>query len=181
MKFKTAYLYLLFPCLFLVVWLVTVYFPFSSKIEGGKKKLKELKDERAKIERETEVIIKLTSQRKDMEGMLKEVKAKIPEFGQTPFLIREIAQEAKKRGLVVESITGLFNSLKSLEGKVLIYPSFEITVKGRFLDVGIFLENLEKNPAIKGVVKGKISVDEKDSKYVRAQMVLEIKALKGEI
>lgn len=178
MKLKKFYLYLSVPFIFLLLWVFLFYLPLQSKIELTRKKLAETKKERERIEKELEYFLQLTKKGKEVESTLKELRSKIPDVGESVVFLKEMVSEARKKGVRVETITSLFTSLKSLEGKRFAYPVFEVTMKGRFLDMGKFLEGLNEKEAISNIIKGKIYLNEKEYPDVVGKITLEMRAFK---
>ena len=58
-------------------------------------------------------------------------------------------------------------------------PVFEVGLKGGFLEMGRFLEDLSNRTAFKGIKAARISYDDKEYPQLNGRFVIEFKALKG--
>ena len=83
---------------------------------------------------------------------------------------------ARGKGIYVDDMGSLFSSMEDRQAKAVANPVFEITVKGRYLQIGRFLEELEKNKAFKGVLKASLVYDEKQYPVLTGKFVIQFKA-----
>ena len=178
MKLKKVHVYLFLPFIFSALWLSLFYYPLGAAVEENKKKLTELRKEREKVEREVEYLFQINRKSKELEATLRELKSKIPEIGGSVTFLKEMVSEGRKKGVRVETITSLFSSFKSLEGKRFVYPVFEVTLKGRFVEMGKFLEDLNEKEVVSGIIGGRLYVDEREYPNVTGKITLEIRAFK---
>jgi hypothetical protein len=62
--------------------------------------------------------------------------------------------------------------------KNIVHPVFEMGIKGRFLDMGQFLEELSARTAYGSIKQARIACDEKEYPVLSGRFVIEFKALK---
>ena len=79
----------------------------------------------------------------------------------------------------VESLNGYYNTLDVVQGVGLVNPVFEMGLRGGFLEMGRFLEELSGKAAFKGIQAARIDYGEKEYPLLTGKFVIEFKALKG--
>ena len=87
-------------------------------------------------------------------------------------------RDARSRGMAVERLDGQYSSMDSAR-RGIVNPVFAMDLKGGFLDMGKFLEEISRKTAFKGVQKARIAYDDKDNTLLAGRFVIEFKALKG--
>ncbi len=61
----------------------------------------------------------------------------------------------------------------------MLNPVFEVGLKGGFLEMGRFLEDLSNKTAFKSVQAARIGYDEREYPQLSGRFMIEFKALKG--
>ncbi len=173
LKLKKSHIYLLFPFFLLLLWLLLFFYPLSSDVKGMKLKLSDLKRENEKLEGQVLALLETQKRVKEIEERLKELK--IISFEQTTNFLRDTIQTARKKGVEVQRISSQFSSLKDIQKDSFSYPTFEMALKAKFLEIGRFLEGLQEDRSVKGVLKANLALDENDYPYIRAKITVELR------
>lgn len=178
MKVKTSYLYFAGALLILMLWLFLFFLPLTSKAKEKKEVLRAIRKEMEMVDRQIADLLALRTRQKEVDIRMEEIRTQLPTIDGLYDLIKGLVLSAKRQGLEVEAIQPLFTSVKELEGKDFLYPIFEVTLKGRFLQMGRFLEELEKSRSFRGISKAKISYDEHGYPLLKGKIVLQMRVLK---
>jgi Tfp pilus assembly protein PilO len=178
MKFKPLYIWFALPVVVIVAWILAFYMPLSSKIKIKNQELSRLKTEEQAIDNDINNMLQIKDRGTKMEQLIKTFQANIPVFDEFPVVMKEIVMTAKKNGLFLTDFNSSFRSIDKTRTSLLTYPIFEIGLKGRFLEMGKFLEELEDNNFFKGILNAKLSYDEKEYPVLTGKFVIEFKAWK---
>jgi len=178
LKVRTIHLHLAIPILLVLLWVFLFFLPVSSKEREKAETLQKIRKEMETLDREIESALSLKKRKDELDFRMREVKESIPTRESVYEFLARMVSSAKRRGLEIEAIQPLFTSFKELEGKHFLYPVFEVTLKGRFLEIGRFLEEMKATQAYRGVVRAKISYDEGTYPLLNGKVVLEIRILK---
>ena len=93
--------------------------------------------------------------------------------------MKNVMNMAKSKGVAIGSLSGYYSSLDISQKAGLVNPVFEMGLRGGFLEMGHFLENLSSRTAFKGIQAARIDYDEKTYPQLNGKFVVEFKALKG--
>jgi hypothetical protein len=93
--------------------------------------------------------------------------------------MKNVSNMAKSRGMSVGSLSGYYNTIDVVQGVGLVNPVFELGLRGSFLEMGRFLEDLSARTAFKGIQAARIDYSEKEYPLLTGKFVIEFKALKG--
>jgi Tfp pilus assembly protein PilO len=178
MKFKPIYIWFAAPVIIVVAWVLAFYIPLSSKIKVKNQGLSRLKTEEQAIDNDIVNMLQTKDKGAKMERFIKTFQANIPVFDDFPKVMKDIARTAKKNGMLITDFNSSFTSIDKKKASALTYPVFEIGLKGRFLEMGKFLEELESNKAFKGIMNAKLSYDEKEYPVLTGIFMIEFKAWK---
>ena len=180
MKFKMIYLWLALPVAIVILWIFAFYVPFSSFIEKQNKELGALQHTRETVEISIRDLLEVRKRdalaRSSLDGMSKSM----PLYHQFPTVMKMVAELGKKEGLVFESLSSILLPNDTQQPPSLIKPFLDISLKGRFLDVGKFLENVENQKGYNRIADGKLSYADKDYPVLTGKFLIEFRAWKGE-
>ena len=101
-----------------------------------------------------------------------------PSMDRMPGFIGGLLKDARSKGMAVGNLSGNYSSIDTAH-RGIVNPVFEMNIKGGFLDMGKFLEEISQKTAFKGVQKARIAFDDKDNAVLSGRFVIEFKALKG--
>ncbi|MCX5811457.1 MAG: type 4a pilus biogenesis protein PilO [Proteobacteria bacterium] len=178
MKFKPLYVWFATPVIVIIAWVLAFYMPLSSKIKLKNQELSKLKTEEQAIDNDINNMLQIKNRGAKMEQLIKTFQANIPVFDDFPGVMKDIVRTAKKNGILITDFNSSFTSIDKKRASMLTYPIFEIGLKGRFLEMGKFLEELEGNNSFKGILNAKLSYDEKEYPVLTGKFVIEFKAWK---
>jgi hypothetical protein len=179
MNFKSSYLWFGLPILVIVAWISLVYIPMDSGAKNKERKLTDIKNVRQTVEREMKDFVgEATTQRKLQESY-DEFMAQTPVVERMPEYMKNVVNMAKNRGIAIGSLSGYYSSLDVSQRAGLVNPVFEVGLKGGFLEMGRFLEDLSNRTAFKNIQAARISYEEKEYPQLSGKFVIEFKALKG--
>lgn len=179
MNFKSLYLWFGLPILIIVAWFFLVYMPIDSGVKKKEVKLTAIKNEKQTLEKEIRDFVGETTTQKKLEESYDEFMNQTPVVEGVPEYMKNVMNMARNRGVTIGSLNGYYNSLDISQKAGLVNPIFEIGLRGGFLEMGRFLEDLSKRTAFKGVQAARISYDEKEYPQLTGKFVIEFKALKG--
>jgi Tfp pilus assembly protein PilO len=107
-----------------------------------------------------------------------EISRNMPTYHQFPSMIRAVAQSGKTDGVVFEGLNSIVLPNDAQQTPSLIKPALNIVLKGRFLDIGKFLEGVEKQKGYKRVAAGMLSCADKDYPMLTGRFLVEFRAWK---
>ncbi len=180
MNFRSLYLWLGLPLIIFLVWVFLVYMPINSGMKSKEANLIAVKKERQALEGEIKNFVNEAATQKKLQDSYGELMGQTPVIEKVPDYMKNVMNMAKNRGIAVGSLSGYYNSLDISQKSGLVNPVFEIGLKGDFLGMARFLEDLSNKAAFKGVRAARISYDEKEYPQLTGKFVIEFKALKGE-
>jgi Tfp pilus assembly protein PilO len=178
MKFKAVYLWALLPVLVVVGWVIAFYEPVSSKNHSREKEVLQVKAEELNLDNEISRLTALRKKEGETKSRIEDISAHIPRWEKLPEFMKSVALMAKGKGILIQDFSVVPSSLEEQRTTLVANPIFEVSVKGRYLQIGRFLEDLADNKAFKGVVTGAISYDEKEYPVLTGRFVLQFKARK---
>jgi Tfp pilus assembly protein PilO len=178
MKFKPLYIWLAAPVIVVIVWTLAFYMPLLSKTKIKDQELSKLKMEEQGINNDISNMLQIKDKGIRIEHLIKTSQAIIPVLDEFPGVMKDIVMTAKKNGLLITDFNSSLSSIDKKRTSMLIYPTIEIGLKGRFLEIGKFLEELESHNSFKGILNARLSYDEKEYPVLAGIFVIEFKAWK---
>jgi hypothetical protein len=179
MNFKSSYLWFGLPVLVVVAWILLVYMPMDSGAKNRERKLTTIKNERQSIERDMKDFVGEVTTQKRLQESYDEFMGQTPVVERMPEYMKNVMNMARNKGIVVGGLSGYYSSLDVSQRAGLVNPVFEVGLRGGFLEMGRFLEDLSNRTAFKGVQAARVSYDEKEYPQLSGKFVIEFKALKG--
>jgi Tfp pilus assembly protein PilO len=181
MKPKLTYLlWFGLPIVLIIVWIVAFYMPFSLKIKLRENELKNVRQQVDDVNNQTKIMVEAKKKSEQDKFSVGEIKKNIPVFDEFPDFVRGLVKTAKSHGVLVNSLNGKLTSPEGPQG-LLVSPVFEIGLTGAFLDIGKFLDDLERKAAYKRITKAHIAYGEKDYPALNAAFTVDFKAWRGGI
>lgn len=178
MRFKGLYLWIAGPILIAVAIYVLGIMPLKTEIKNKQNELNEVKQQTQKVEADIRALTDMKIKEEGIKTSLKEYRGQIPLFDNFPEFIYQVAGGARKSGLVVDKFSAMFRSLDMQPKTILTYPAFEVGLKGRFLEMGKYLEQVSSSMAYRKIMKGTITYDEKEYPVLAGKFEIEFKAWK---
>ena len=166
------------PVLVIALWIFAVYMPLEAQATKGRNAVNAVKQELKNVETS---VLNMTMQIQTQEQLKKsydDFLGKAPTIDGMSQFMTGVVRDARTKGMGVERLSGHYDKM-DLSGKNVVNPVFEMGLRGDFLDMGKFLEELSGKTAFKGIQKASISYDEKDYPLLSGRFVIEFKALKG--
>jgi Tfp pilus assembly protein PilO len=179
MNFKSLYIWFGIPVLLIAVWVAFVYIPADSAMKKKESQLSVIKNERQKLDGNLKDLTIEARAQENLQQSYNDFMRQAPVIEKIPEYMRSVMQMAKSKGVAIGSLHGYYNSIDVSQKTGLVYPIFEIGLKGGFLEMGRFLEELSGKTGFKGVQKAYISYEEKEYPALNGKFVIEFKALKG--
>lgn len=180
MIYKRIYFWFALPVLLMVAWFIGFYIPLSSFSEKQNKDLLAAQQSRQVVESSLRDILELRKRdahaRLSLDGILKNM----PLYHQFPAVIRSVAESGKREGIVFESLNSFVLANEPQQPASLIKPALDMGIKGRFLDMGRFLQAIERQKGFKRIVEGKVFYSEKDYPVLTGKFLVEFRAWKGD-
>jgi Tfp pilus assembly protein PilO len=161
----------------ILLWVFAVYIPISAQAKKGQSSLNSVLQERKALETS---ILTMTQQVQSQETLKKsydEFLTRAPAVGRMGEYMTGVVQAAKLRGMSLDRLSGQYDTME-VSNKNIVHPVFEMGLKGRFLDMGRFLEELSGQTAYGSIKQAMIVYDEKDYPVLSGRFVIEFKALK---
>jgi Tfp pilus assembly protein PilO len=161
----------------ILLWVFAVYMPLNAQAIKGQNSLKAVLQERKALETS---IMSMTRQVQDEEALKKsydEFLTQAPAVGRMGEYMAGVVHVAKLRGMSLERLSGHYESME-VSYKNVVRPVFEMGFKGRFLDMGRFLEELSGRTAYGSIKQARIMYDDKEYPVLSGRFVIEFKALK---
>ncbi|MGD0233039.1 MAG: type 4a pilus biogenesis protein PilO [Syntrophorhabdales bacterium] len=178
MRFKSLYLWIALPLVIAAVWFFVFYMPIKADISNKRNELNDVKQQTQKVETDIKALTEMKRKEDSIKASLREYRGQIPLFDNFPDFIYQVAGSARKSGLVLDKFSGTFKSLDMQPKTILTYPVFEVGLKGRFMEMGKFLEQVSSSRAYRKIIKGVISYNEKEYPLLAGRFEIEFKAWK---
>jgi Tfp pilus assembly protein PilO len=176
MKFRRFYLWIALPVVIIIAWVVFFYWPLAKETRLRKQEMAATIKEIEGADSELTATGTLLEKERQIKQSLTELYNRIPHLAELPDLMRWMVKKAKQDGLALEVVQGNVSALQGTGNSGVVHPVFEVRVKGRFLDVGRFLGDLETRALFKGVTSARIAGDDRDNPIVLAKCALELNA-----
>ena len=178
MRFKGLYAWIGLPIICAAVWFFFIYMPMKAEINNKRNELNEVKQQVQKAQADINALTEMKRKEESIKASLKEYRGQIPLFDNFPDFIYQVAGGARKSGLVLDKFSGTFKSLDMQPKTILTYPIFEVGLKGRFMEMGKFLEQVSSSRAYRKIMKGQIAYNEKEYPLLAGKFEIEFKAWK---
>lgn len=178
MRFKGLYVWIAVPVIVAALWFFVWYMPMKAEITNKRNELNDAKQQSQKVEADVRALTEMRRKEESIKVSLREYRGQIPLFDNFPDFIYQVAGEARKTGLVLDKFSGMFKSLDMQPKTILTYPVFEVGLKGRFMEMGKFLEQVSSSRAYRRIMKGQISYNEKEYPLLAGKFEIEFKAWK---
>jgi Tfp pilus assembly protein PilO len=179
MNFKSFYLWFGLPVLLVAAWVALVYVPLDSAMKKKEGQLAGIKNERQKLEENLKNLTVEARTQENLQQSYDNFMRQAPVIEKIPEYMRAVMQMAKNKGVAIGSLHGYYNSIDVSQKTGLVYPVFEVGLKGGFLEMGRFLEELSGKTGFRGIQKAYINYEEKEYPALNGKFVIELKALKG--
>lgn len=161
MKFKTIYIWYSIPVLVIAIWIVAVFIPLNKQIRLKAMELAAIKAEAAKVDSETRNLIDMKTRNEQVKSSVTEMQNEIPSINHFSGFIPEFIEKTRKDSVILTSLVGDFTTLEGKSSQqALLYPVFDVGLKGRYVDMGRLLQEMTERKACKGVIKARITFDE---------------------
>jgi Tfp pilus assembly protein PilO len=180
MRFKIIYFWFALPVFIGVLWFFAFYIPVSSYIEKQHAELSTAQRTREIVENAVRDALEVRKRDAQARSSLDGMSRDMPMYRQFPSVIKTLAESGKKERIVFETVNSIVLSNDSQQAPSLIKPALDIELKGKFLDIGKFLEGIEKQKGYKRVVGGKIFYADKDYPVLTGKFLVEFRAWKGD-
>ena len=165
------------PVAIILVWILAVYIPMSAQATRGQNSLSAVLQERKALEANLLTMTQQVQTQASLKKSYNEFLSQAPTIDRMGQFMAGVVHSAKSRGMSLERLNGEYSSMEASRQNV-IHPVFEMGVKGKFLDMGKFLEELSGKTAFAGIRKARIAYDEKEYPVLSGRFVIEFKALK---
>ena len=170
------YVWLAVPVIIIALWVLVFYMPFSAKIKQKEKEISNLKQEEQKIELNIKTAIDVKKQKEQVKLSIIELQMQLPTIDEFPDFMIKLLKNTRKDAVSLSSFSSNFSSLGSTPGLLLIHPVFEIGLKGKYINMGKFLDDLEDGKFYRGILRAKISYDEKEYPTLTGKFAVEFTA-----
>lgn len=177
MNYKNLAIWIGAPLALIVIWVLAVYMPITMQVKKKQKSIDSILKERKDLESQ---LVNMSLQAKTQDDLKKkynEFLVETPTLQTMPVFMGAVLNEARSRGMDVRRLDGQYSTLDTSQ-KGIVNPVFEMNLKGGFLDIGKFLEDLSRRSAFKSIQKAKLGHDEKESQVLSGKFLIEFKVLK---
>jgi len=178
MRFKGLYFWIAVPIIVAALWFFVWYMPMKAEISKRQNELSEVRQQSQKAETDIRSLTEMKRKEESIKVSLREYRGQIPLFDNFPDFICQVAGGARKSRLVVDKFSGMFKTLDMQPKTILTYPAFELGFKGRFMDIGQFLEQVTASRAYRKIMKANIAYNEKEYPLLAGKFEIEFKAWK---
>jgi Tfp pilus assembly protein PilO len=131
-------------------------------MKNKQNELAAIKNERQTVEGNIKNLMSETTTQKKLQESYDEFMGQTPVIEQMSQYIKNVSALAKSRGMSVGTLNGYYDTLDVVQGVGLVNPVFEIGLKGGFLEMGRFLEELSRKTAFKGIQAARIDYGERE-------------------
>jgi Tfp pilus assembly protein PilO len=181
MKFKIIYIWFSLPFILIIIWVLAFYMPLSSKIKVREKEILSIKQQIQTINSNINNIIQMEKKGADTRQLVNNLSGEIPLFDEFPDFMVKLAKSTKDKGISLDILNSLVTSADFEKKTFLVNPVFEVGLKGKYLSMGKFLEDLASQMVFKKILKAHISYNEKEYPNLTGMFVIEFKAWRQRI
>lgn len=178
MRFKSLHFWIGVPILVCAAWFFVFYMPMKAEISVKKREHQEVREQAKKVEADIQTLQEMKRKEESIKQALQEYEGQIPLFDNFSDFIYQVAGSARKSGLQLDKFSATFKSLDMKPKTVLTYPVFDLGFKGRFMEMGKFLEHMSSSKAYRKILKGRINYNDKDYPMLAGNFEVEFKAWK---
>ncbi len=178
MKFRPYYLWVALPVLIIVAWVALFYWPLAKEERLRRQEAAATAKAIEATDRELADAGRVLDEERQIKQSLSDLYSRIPHLTELPDLMRWMAGRAKREGLVLDVVQSNVSALKGSGNSGVVHPVIEVRVKGRFLDVGRFFDDLEDRTLFRAFTSATIVSEERDNPMVLAKCTLELNAWK---
>jgi Tfp pilus assembly protein PilO len=178
LKFRRSYVWIGLPIIIAAVWFFVFYIPINGKIINKRNEFNQARQQNQKVDAEIRALMETKKKEETVKVSLREYRSQIPFYDNLPDFIYRLAAKARDGGLRLDKFNGIFKSLDVQPKTILTYPVFEIGLRGRYVEIGKFLEEVGSSKAYRRILKGQISYNEKEYPLLTSRFEIEFKAWK---
>jgi len=178
MKFRVTYLWFGLPVLIVVLWFLAFYIPVSSFVNKQRNELSTAQRTRETVDKSVKDLLEIRKRDAQARSSLDGMSRNMPMYYRFPSVIKMLAESGKKEGIIFETLNSMVLPNDSQQASSLIKPAIDMELKGKFLDIGKFLEGVEKQKGYKRIVGGKILYADKDYPVLTGKFLVEFRAWK---
>lgn len=164
------------PLTIIILWIFMFYMPFSAKIKQKEKELAGLKQEGQAIELNINKAIDVKKRGDQVKASIHEIQMQLPTIDVFPDFMISLLKSIRKESIKLSSFKSNFSSLEERPGLLLVHPVFEIGLKGRFINMGKFIDELDNGKYFRGILRAKITYDEKEYPTLTGRFTTEFTA-----
>ncbi len=175
-KFKAFYLWSVVPVMIFILWVFAFYMPIHAQTKQKAKELSSLKQEEQKIELNLKNAMDVRKQKEKVKESIIEMQMQLPTIDAFPDFMIWLLKNIKKEGVNLSGFSTNFSSLESKPGSLLIHPVFELSLKGKYINIGKFIDDLDDRKVYKGITKARITYEEKEYPVLNGKFTLEFTA-----
>jgi Tfp pilus assembly protein PilO len=179
MNSKSFYIWFGLPVLVIAAWVFLAYIPMHSAMQTREGTLTVVKNERQKLDASIMNLASEARTQKQLQQAYNEFMNQAPVMEKMPEYVRNVMKMAQDKGVAVKSLHGYYNTLELSQKAGLANPEFEVELKGGFLEMGRFLEELSGKAGFSAIHAARIGYDDKEYPTLTGKFVIEFKALKG--
>lgn len=179
MKFKTVYLWFTLPVVCVVLWVFLFYLPVVKSSREYKLDNAASRDEANRVEAEVRAKMALGIKEKTTKNELAKVALQLPRVDEFSQFLKEVVLTARALGVTIEGLNASATQQALTDNPLLFLQPVEIDLKGRYLEIGRFIEELERKSAYGSIRRAKLAYDEKEYPILRGTVLFEWKTLKG--
>jgi Tfp pilus assembly protein PilO len=161
----------------ILLWVFAVYLPISLQAKKGQTSLDAVLKERKALETSILTITREVQAQETLKKSYDEFLTRAPAVSRMGEFMAGVVRSAKARGMSLDGLNGQYESMETSRRNV-VHPVFDIAMKGKFLDMGRFLEELSGQTAYGSIRQARIMYNEKEYPVLSGRFVIEFKALK---
>jgi hypothetical protein len=177
MNYKNLAIWIGMPVILIIVWVLAVYMPITAQAKKKQHAIDSILKDRKDLEAQLVTMSLQGKAQDDLKKKYNEFLIETPTLNTMPVFMGGVLNEARTRGMGVKSLDGRYSTLDVAQ-KGIVNPVFAMDLKGGFLDMGKFLEDLSRRSAFKGIQKAKMAYDEKEGQVLSGKFLIEFKVLK---
>ena len=178
MNFKRMYIWFALPLILFVIWFSLVFIPLNSGIKSRESDLARITSDTQSLEKAMKELLNRSSDQKRLHESYEQFMAQTPTVDRMPEYMKSLTGLARMRGVLVETISARYDTIDPSQNSQIFNPVFEMGLKGDFLDMGRFLEDMSRKGAYKNVQAARIDYSDKEYPQLSGNFAIEFKALK---
>ncbi len=174
------YLWFGLPVLIVILWFAAFYGPMTSALENKRKELETVQRSREAVAATLNHVLQMKKRDVGAKLSLGMSSRNLPAVAQLPGVVKAVAETAKKEGLVFETLTTTMVPADTHPASGLTKAALDMGVKGRFINMGKFLEHVEGQKGFKRVVDARISYADTEYPVLTGRFFVEFRAWRGD-